>query len=89
MDDLSKALNRRVRKLTKNPKHVTYSLRHNMKDRLRAAEIYPDTQQAIQGHAYAGGEAAYYGGPVSLQRKQEALEKALRGYRGTGGDGEA
>lgn len=89
MDRLSQALSGKIRKLTKNRKHVTYSLRHNMKDRLRAAEIHPDTQQAIQGHAYVGGEAGRYGGPVSLELKQEALEKALRGYRGTGGGGEA
>lgn len=84
MDRLSKALMYQIRKLTKNTKHAAYSLRHNMKDRLRDAEIYHDTQKAIQGHSYGGGEAAHYGRPVSLERKREALEKALRGYRGSG-----
>ncbi len=52
-----------------------------MKDRMRAAEIFPDTQRAIQGHAFGGGEDAAYGGPVSLEQKRDALVKALSGYR--------
>ncbi|WP_254656428.1 integrase [Roseovarius sp. 217] len=81
LDRLSKALTSRVRALTKDNRHVPYSLRHNMKDRMRAAEIFPDTQRAIQGHAFGGGEDAAYGGPVSLEQKRDALVKALGGYR--------
>lgn len=80
-DRLSQALNRRVRKFTKNPKHVTYSLRHNMKDRMRAAEVFGDTQKAIEGHAYGSGQDASYGGAVSLEQKQGGLLDAMKGYR--------
>ena len=81
MDRLSQALKRRIRVLTKDKRHVPYSLRHNMKDRMRAKEIFQDTARAIQGHAYTGGEDAAYGGPASLEQKRDALVKALGGYR--------
>ncbi|SFN44099.1 Phage integrase family protein [Roseovarius lutimaris] len=81
MDRLSQALKGRIRALTKNKRHVPYSLRHNMKDRMRAAEIFPDTQKAIQGHALGRGEDASYGGPVSLEQKRDALVKALGEHR--------
>ncbi|GIT93163.1 hypothetical protein JANAI62_35530 [Jannaschia pagri] len=81
MDNLSQALRSRVRALTKNPKHVPYSLRHNMKDRLIAAEVFHNTQTAIQGHASGSGEEASYGSAVSLEQKRDALLKALDGYR--------
>ncbi|WP_254656380.1 integrase [Roseovarius sp. 217] len=83
MDRLSQALKRRIRALTKDKRHVPYSLRHNMKDRMRAKEIFPDTARAIQGHAFKGGEDAAYGGPASLEQKRDALVKALGGYRGS------
>jgi len=81
MDRLSQALKRRIRALTKDKRHVPYSLRHNMKDRMRAKEIFADTARAIQGHAFGGGEDAAYGGPASLEQKRDALVKALGGYR--------
>ncbi|MDO6732887.1 site-specific integrase [Marinovum sp. 2_MG-2023] len=79
MDRMSQALNRRIRKLTKNPKHVTYSLRHNMKDRMRQAEVYADTQKALEGHAFSKGQDASYGGEVPLETKRNALINALGG----------
>ncbi|MCJ7872659.1 integrase [Phaeobacter sp. J2-8] len=77
MDRLSAALNKRIRALTKDSRHVCYSLRHNMKDRLRAAEVFHDTQTAIMGHAFGRGEDAAYGGAVSLEQKRFALERSL------------
>lgn len=85
MDNLSQALRERVRKFTANPKHVPYSLRHNMKDRMRAAEIFHDTQTAIQGHASGRGEEAAYGGAVSLEQKRDGLLRAMRVSAGEGG----
>lgn len=81
MDRLSAAFNKRVRQHTSDPKHSTYSLRHNMKDRMREAEIYPDTAKAIEGHAFSMGQDASYGAGVGLRKKSEALERALAGYR--------
>lgn len=78
MDRLSQALNGRIRKLSKNQKHVTYSLRHNMSDRLRAAEVFDATQRAIQGHSYGRGEAASYGGDIPLEKKRDALLRVMR-----------
>ncbi|WP_371157526.1 tyrosine-type recombinase/integrase [Jannaschia sp. 2305UL9-9] len=80
LDRLSQALTKRVRKFTKDPKHVPYSLRHNMKDRMQAAEVFNGTQKAIEGHAPGAGQDASYGGPVSLEQKRDGLLKALSGY---------
>jgi integrase len=77
MDRLSKALTKRIRVFTRDKKHVPYSLRHNMKDRLRAAEVFEATQRALLGHSYGAGEAASYGGAVSLEKKKEALRRTL------------
>lgn len=84
MDRLSAALSRRLRVLTKNPKHVAYSLRHNVKDRMRVAEVHEQTQKAIEGHAFGAGQEASYGGQLPLRQKRDGLLKALAGYRGTG-----
>ena len=81
MDRMSAALNGRIRKLTADPKHVAYSLRHNMKDRMREAEVFPETAKAIEGHAYSAGQDASYGEGVGLRKKAEALNNALSGYR--------
>ncbi len=81
MDRLSQALSKRVRRFSKDPKHVPYSLRHNMKDRMRQAEVFPETARAIEGHSYGGGQDASYGGAIPLEQMKRALEKALVGYR--------
>lgn len=75
-NNLGVALAKRIRKHTTNPKHVTHSLRHNMKDRLRDADVRTETSKAIQGHALSDGEDASYGNGISLSRKLEALLKA-------------
>lgn len=81
LDRLSQALNKRIREHTDNPKHVAYSLRHNMKDRMRLAEVFPEKAKALEGHAYSAGQDASYGGGYPPEQLKEALEKALRGYR--------
>lgn len=83
MDRLSAALGRRIRKHTTNPKHVAYSLRHNMKDRMREAQVFPQVQFAIEGHALGVGPEAAYGMGLTLAAKRDGLLKALAGYRGT------
>ncbi len=81
LDRLSQALTKRVRMFSKDPKHVPYSLRHNMKDRMRRAEIFPETAKAIEGHAFSIGQDGSYGGRFPLAQMQAALQKALAGYR--------
>lgn len=81
MDRLSAALNRRIRAHSKNPKHVTYSLRHNMADRLIAADVLEATREAIAGRAQGTGQGKSYGSGVTLEKKREALLKAFAGYR--------
>jgi integrase len=82
MDRLSQALRRRVREFTPDRRHTPYSLRHNMADRLRAAEAPEDLRKAILGHSEGNSEAARYGGDDFLERKRDALARALAGYRG-------
>ncbi|SPF79583.1 site-specific integrase [Pseudoprimorskyibacter insulae] len=65
MDRLSSALQSRLRRFTKDTKHTAYSLRHNMKNRMRAAEIFPETAKSIEGHSYGAGQDASYGGERS------------------------
>lgn len=77
MDGLSKALTKRIRVFAPDKKHVPYSVRHNMKDRFRAAEVFEVAQRALLGHSYGTGEAAPYAGAVSLEKKQEALRRTL------------
>lgn len=52
MDALSQVLNaKHLRTITTNPKHVVHSLRHNMKDALRLADVEKVVQDLILGHA--------------------------------------
>lgn len=81
LDRLSQVLNRMIREYTDNPKHVAYSLRHNMKDRMRLAEVFPEKAKALEGHAFSAGQDGSYGSGYPLEQLREALEKALKGYR--------
>ena len=45
--------------------NVPYSLGHNMKDRMRQAEVFAETARAIVGHSNGVGHAASYGGENS------------------------
>ena len=81
LDRLSQALNKRIRAHTSNPKHVAYSLRHNMKDRMRLAEVFPEKAKAIEGHSFSAGQDGSYGSGYPLEQLRDALECALRGYR--------
>ena len=80
LDRLSQALNKRIRAHTGNPKHVAYSLRHNMKDRMRLAEVFPEKAKAIEGHSFSAGQDGSYGTGFPLETLREALEAALKGY---------
>lgn len=77
-DAASAALMKHIRAVTKDPKHVIHSLRHNMKDRLILAEVPSLDQNLILGHASAGVGDNVYGGRVAkLRATTRAMKKAL------------
>jgi integrase len=83
MDRLSAVLQKRIRKHTTDPKHVVYSLRHNVADRLIAADILDATREAIAGRVHVKGAGKGYGSAVPLDKKREAMVKGFAGYRAT------
>ena len=75
----SAALMKHVRTVTKEPRHVVHSLRHNMKDSLIEAEVPPLEQNLILGHALGGvGDRVYGGAPAKLRVTKRAMERALK-----------
>lgn len=77
-DKASAALMKHLRFATTNRKHVVHSLRHNMKDRLRLAEIASLDQNLILGHAEDGvGDRVYGGSLAKLKVTTRAMRKAF------------
>lgn len=77
-DAASAALMSHLRAVTDNPKHVVHSLRHNMKDRLRIAEVSSTEQNLILGHELNGvGDQVYGGEPAKLRVTTRAMLKAF------------
>ena len=77
-DNISSLLMGHVRKETANPKHVVHSLRHNMKDWLREAEVSKQDQDLILGHASSDvGDRVYGGNVARLRAATRAMKKAL------------
>lgn len=77
-DTASAALMKQVRKVTKDPKHVVHSLRHNMKDRLMLAEVSSLDQNLILGHALGGvGDRVYGGDTAKLRVTTRAMKRAF------------
>lgn len=72
-DNFSQATRRRLRKFTDNPKHVVYSLRHNMKDALRAAKVGERVELALLGHSSEKSASSQYGSGVGLDELRDAL----------------
>ncbi len=74
---VSKALMNYLRIYTKYPKHVVYSLRHNMKDYLQTAGVPERDEHRILGHSEATmGDRVYGGGEARLKAAYEAMQKA-------------
>lgn len=48
-----------IRAVSKDPKHVIYFLRHNMKEKLIWAEVSSLEQNLILGHTSMGPRAKY------------------------------
>lgn len=85
-DTASAALMKQVRKVTKDPKRVVHSLRHNMKDRLMLAEVSSLDQNLILGHALGGvGDRVYGGDAAKLRVTTRAMRRAF-GLSETTGD---
>lgn len=77
-DAASASLMKHVRAVTKDPKHVVHSLRHNMKDRLMMAEVGSLDQNLILGHALGGvGERVYGGDAAKLRVTTRAMKRAF------------
>ncbi|MEM9591473.1 MAG: tyrosine-type recombinase/integrase [Pseudomonadota bacterium] len=72
-DSFGQAARKHLRKHTKNSKHVIYSLRHNMKDALRRANVGERVELALLGHSDERTSSAQYGSGVGLQELQAAL----------------
>ena len=81
-DAVSQALMKHLRAITKDPRHVVYSLRHNMKDLLVAAGVPQRDENRILGHALGGlGDRVCGGEEARLKAVYEAMERALGGSR--------
>ncbi|MBM05938.1 MAG: integrase [Oceanibulbus sp.] len=79
-DAASAALMKHLRTVTKNPRHVVYSLRHNMKDWLVLAGTSERVENRIMGHTVGGlGDRVYGGNDAKLKVAYEAMEKAIKG----------
>lgn len=77
-DAVSQALMKHLRTFTSDPRHVVYSLRHNMKDRLVTAGVDQRDENRILGHSLGGvGDRVYGGGEARLQAAYEAMQKAI------------
>jgi integrase len=66
-DAASAALMKHVREVTSDPKAVVHSLRHNLADKLRAAEVSEDVIKMVLGHA-GKGITERYGGAEARRR---------------------
>ncbi len=77
-DTASAALMEHVRAVTTNERHVTHSLRHNMKDRLIEAQASELEQNLILGHALGGvGNRVYGGDRAKLVATTRVMLKAF------------
>ncbi|MBY6165927.1 tyrosine-type recombinase/integrase [Pseudooceanicola nitratireducens] len=77
-DAASGALMNHVRNVTKNPRHVVYSLRHNIKSWLGQSGASERDENRLLGHAEAAVGNRYYGGIEDrLRGTSVALEAAL------------
>lgn len=73
----SAAIMKHLRRVTKDPRHVLHSLRHNMKDRLILAEVSQLNQNLILGHALEGvGDRVYGGDLAKLRATTRAMKRA-------------
>jgi integrase len=79
-DAASAALMKHLRTITKDKRHVVYSLRHNMKDLLVLADTSERVENRIMGHTVGGlGDRVYGGNDAKLKVAYEAMVKALKG----------
>ncbi len=77
-DSVSAALMKHLRTITKDMRHVVYSLRHNMKDWLVLAGTSERVENRIMGHTVGGlGDRVYGGNDAKLKVAYEAMEKAI------------
>lgn len=79
-DAASAAMMKHLRAVTKDKRHVVYSLRHNMKDLLALADTSERIENRIMGHTVGGlGDRVYGGNDAKLKLAYEAMVKAVEG----------
>jgi len=77
-DAASAAMMKHLRTVTKDKRHVVYSLRHNMKDLLVLAGTSERIENRIMGHTVGGvGDRVYGGNDAKLKVAYEAMERAV------------
>jgi len=75
---LSAILNKHVRAVTKDPRHVAYSLRHNFKNRLMTAGADARIENRIMGHATGNlGDRVYGSQDAWLKVAADVVRRAL------------
>jgi len=74
--NVSNQLMKAVRLFTDDPKHVTHSLRHRLKDLLRLAEVSKDIQDMVLGHTNKSVGEGYGSERINLRLMRDALLKA-------------
>ncbi|WP_394197744.1 tyrosine-type recombinase/integrase [Litoreibacter albidus] len=78
---LSAALNKHVRKVTDDRRHVVYSLRHNFKDKLIEVKADPRIEYRIMGHAAGNlGDRVYGSEQAWLKVAAEVVRKAVQAH---------
>lgn len=82
-DRLSATLNKHVRAVTGDRRHVVYSLRHNFKDKLIEAGADPRIEHRIMGHAAGNlGDRVYGSEEAWLKAAAEVVRKAVQAPSG-------
>ncbi|WP_375699786.1 tyrosine-type recombinase/integrase [Pseudophaeobacter sp. TrK17] len=75
---LSAALNKHVRAVTDDRRHVVYSLRHNFKDKLIEAGADPRIEHRIMGHSAGNlGDRVYGSEEAWLKAAAEVVRRAV------------
>ena len=82
-DAASAALMKHLKLVRTDSRQTVHSLRHNMKDALRLAEVTKGDQDTLLGHKSKDAGDIYYGGEAArLQVSLRAIEKALKVHAG-------
>ena len=74
-DNFSQKARYRLSKVTDNPKHTVYSLRHSMKDALRDADVGYRIENPLLGHTNGKSSSFQYESAPRLEELYEAMKR--------------